>query len=124
MKADGRFDGHIVQGHIDGAVTISSIMEEGDSRRIGLTLDPRLGRYLVEKGSVTLDGVSLTVTAVDPDEFEVVLIPHTLEAPVWGTARLVTWSTSKLTCSPSTSNGLRGHSHEFCPHRGGHQRIR
>jgi riboflavin synthase len=84
MKADGRFEGHIVQGHIDGAVTILSIKEEGDSRRIGLTLDPGLGRYLVEKGSVTLDGVSLTVTAVGSDDFEVVLIPHTLESTVWG----------------------------------------
>ena len=84
MRADGRLDGHIVQGHIDGAVTVSSIAEEGDSRRVALTVDPALGRYLVEKGSVTLDGVSLTVTSVSLNEFEVVLIPHTLDVTVWG----------------------------------------
>ena len=84
MRADGRFDGHIVQGHVDGSVTISSIREEGDARRVRLAVDEELSPYLVEKGSVTLDGVSLTVTQADLHEFEVVLIPHTLDVTIWG----------------------------------------
>ena len=83
MRADGRFDGHIVQGHVDGAIAVASVNEEGNSRRIRLTVDANLGRYVVEKGSVTLDGVSLTVTSVSAGEFEVVLIPHTLDATIW-----------------------------------------
>ena len=84
MRADGRFDGHIVQGHIDGIGTVMSIEQEGQARRIRLAVDAGLSRYLVEKGSVTLDGVSLTVASRGSDEFEVVLIPHTLEVTVWG----------------------------------------
>ena len=79
MAADGRFDGHIVQGHVDGVAKLRSRAEEGAAVRLWFEIDPRLLRYLVEKGSITLDGVSLTVTAVDGSGFEVSLIPHTLE---------------------------------------------
>ncbi len=88
MPGDGRFDGHVVQGHVDGVGTISEITGEGTAKRLRIDVPDRLGRYLVEKGSVTVDGVSLTVTAVAPGGesqwFEVVLIPHTLEVTVLG----------------------------------------
>ena len=84
MAAAGRFDGHIVQGHVDGVGTIASVVGEGESRRIRVTCPPGLLRYVAEKGSITVDGISLTVTAVDPAGFEVVLIPHTLEVTVLG----------------------------------------
>lgn len=87
MAATGRFDGHIVQGHIDGVARVASITDEGESRRMRFAADPALLRYIVEKGSITVDGVSLTVTAVADDEFELVLIPHTLEVTVLGTRR-------------------------------------
>lgn len=87
--AGGRFDGHVVQGHVDGVGVIASIASEGDSRRIRLTAPTSLAPYLVEKGSVTVDGVSLTITAVSDVHaaepwFEIVLIPHTLDVTVLG----------------------------------------
>ncbi len=87
--AGGRFDGHVVQGHVDGVGVIQTIDSEGDSRRIRVSTPPALARYLVEKGSVTVDGVSLTITAVSdvhaPEPwFEIVLIPHTLDVTVLG----------------------------------------
>lgn len=87
--AGGRFDGHVVQGHVDGVGTIQSIEVEGTSRRMRINAPPALARYLVEKGSVTVDGVSLTITAVsaataDDPWFEIVLIPHTLDVTVLG----------------------------------------
>jgi len=87
--AGGRFDGHVVQGHVDGVGTVRSIEPEGTSKRIRITAPTALARYLVEKGSVTVDGVSLTITAVsavaDHDPwFEIVLIPHTLDVTVLG----------------------------------------
>ncbi len=85
MPAAGRFDGHIVQGHVDGVGVIVSVDSEGEARRIRISMDERLARYVVEKGSVTVDGVSLTVTAAgDEPWFEIVLIPHTLEVTVLG----------------------------------------
>ncbi|NQV06117.1 riboflavin synthase, partial [bacterium] len=80
----GRFDGHVVQGHVDGTGILRSITSEGGSRRLWFDVPERLLRYLVEKGSVAVDGVSLTVSAVDAEGFEVVLIPHTLEVTVLG----------------------------------------
>ena len=87
--AGGRFDGHVVQGHVDGVGTVQSIESEGTSKRIRISVPAGLARYLVEKGSVTVDGVSLTITAVsavaDHDPwFEIVLIPHTLDVTVLG----------------------------------------
>jgi riboflavin synthase len=85
MRAGGRFDGHIVQGHVDGTGTVRSITPEGASRRFWFDAPAGLLRYLVEKGSVTVDGISLTVSGVDERGFEVVLIPHTLDVTVLGT---------------------------------------
>jgi riboflavin synthase len=78
------FDGHIVQGHVDGVATVRAIVDEGDSIRVGFSADPALLRYLVEKGSVTIDGISLTVTGLDEEGFEVAIIPHTREVTTLG----------------------------------------
>jgi riboflavin synthase len=87
--AGGRFDGHIVQGHVDGVGSIVAVDAEGEAGRIRISVPEGLAPYLVEKGSITVDGVSLTVTAVSPlrtaeSWFEIVLIPHTLDITVLG----------------------------------------
>lgn len=78
MRADGRFDGHIVQGHVDGVGHIAAIDRVGDDVRFQVDCGAAFADLLVDKGSVTIDGVSLTVVAVEPEGFHVVLIPHTL----------------------------------------------
>jgi riboflavin synthase len=80
VRADARLDGHIVQGHVDGTGVIVSRTsgDAWDSVRFGLPTE--LARFVAEKGSIAVDGVSLTVTAVGPDWFEVGLIPETLRA--------------------------------------------
>jgi len=87
MSANGRFDGHIVQGHVDGVGTVRTIEPDGAGRRMTVDIEPSVIRYVVEKGSVTLDGVSLTVTDVDERGLEVALIPHTLAATTLGTRK-------------------------------------
>jgi riboflavin synthase len=67
-----------VQGHVDGVATVRSVDDEGDGRRVWFDLAPDLLRYVVEKGSVAVDGTSLTVAATDDRGFAVALIPHTL----------------------------------------------
>ena len=84
MSAQGRFDGHIVQGHVDGVGTVSQVVSDGDDRRLTIRVPTGLARFIVEKGSITVDGVSLTVTGVGSDQFEVALIPHTLEVTTLG----------------------------------------
>lgn len=79
VRADSRLGGHIVQGHVDGVGTVSGSREEGIARVVTIEADPSLLRYVVEKGSVALDGVSLTVARVDESSFDVWLIPETLE---------------------------------------------
>ena len=79
LRADGRFDGHIVQGHVDATGVLESIQDEGNARRLRFQVDEDLLRYVVEKGSIAVDGISLTVAAVGPHWFEVVIIPHTWE---------------------------------------------
>jgi len=78
LRAEDRLGGHIVQGHVDGTGTVTEIREEGFARVLEIETDPRLARYLVEKGSVALDGVSLTVSALHERGFAVSLIPETL----------------------------------------------
>lgn len=84
VRADSRLDGHIVQGHVDGTgVVISRTPGDAwDAVRFGMP--PELSRYVAEKGSIAVDGVSLTVTAVGDDWFEVGLIPETLRATTLG----------------------------------------
>jgi riboflavin synthase alpha subunit len=76
--------GHYVQGHVDGVGAVAAVMVEEDGLRVRIEAPPELLRYLVEKGSVAVDGVSLTVAAVDGTGFEVALIPHTLEVTTLG----------------------------------------
>ena len=79
LRADGRFDGHIVQGHVDAVGRIRAL--ERDERAADLVVDcpPALERYLVEKGSVAVDGISLTVARLGPGSFGVAIIPYTLD---------------------------------------------
>lgn len=86
MRVGDPLDGHIVQGHVDGTGTVESVRDEGSSRVVRIDVPPELSRYLVEKGSIAVDGVSLTVSAVDDSGFEVSLIPETLERTTLGTA--------------------------------------
>jgi riboflavin synthase len=84
IRADGRLGGHVVQGHVDGVARVLRADEDGFSLRVGLEIDPALRRYVVERGSVSLDGVSLTVAALTGEGFEVVLIPETRERTTLG----------------------------------------
>jgi riboflavin synthase len=79
LRASDRLGGHVVQGHVDGTGVVSAIREEGFARVLTIAVDPELERYLVEKGSVALQGVSLTVSTLRDDGFEVSLIPETLQ---------------------------------------------
>ena len=79
MKAGERLGGHIVQGHVDGVGTVVSVEDDGFARRIRVELPPALLRYVVDKGSITLSGVSLTVAELGETWAEVSLIPETLE---------------------------------------------
>jgi riboflavin synthase len=87
MRADGRFDGHIVQGHVDGVGTVRALRREGEAAELEVAVSPELERYVVEKGSIAVDGVSLTVAAVAPGLFRVALIPYTLEHTNLGEVR-------------------------------------
>jgi riboflavin synthase len=88
MKASDRLGGHIVQGHADGVGTVISIEGDGFARRLRVGLGPELIRYVVEKGSIALSGVSLTVAALGEDWAEVSLIPETLERTILGEAEV------------------------------------
>ena len=77
MAANGRFGGHIVSGHIDGTGTIASKVPEGNAQIVTISAAPNLLRYIVEKGSIAIDGISLTVASVTKSSFSVSLIPHT-----------------------------------------------
>ncbi len=77
MAADGRFGGHIVSGHIDGTGAIASMKKEGNAVWVTVDAEEQLLKYIVEKGSIAIDGISLTVAAVTESSFSVSLIPHT-----------------------------------------------
>ena len=79
MRADGRFDGHIVQGHVDGVGEILALERSEEAAELSVAVPPHLERYLVEKGSIAVDGISLTVAALRPRGFSVAVIPYTLE---------------------------------------------
>jgi riboflavin synthase len=87
LQAHGRLGGHIVQGHVDGVGAISEARDDGFARVVTIAADPELLRYVVEKGSIAVDGVSLTVARVDEDSFDVSLIPETLQRTNLGAAR-------------------------------------
>jgi riboflavin synthase len=77
LRAQDRLGGHVVQGHVDGTGTVSGVRDQGFARVLEIEIEPRLARYLVEKGSVTVDGVSLTISALGDEQFSVSLIPET-----------------------------------------------
>lgn len=87
LRADGRLDGHIVQGHVDGTGRVRDLARREDDVRLEVACDAGFARTLVEKGSVAVDGVSLTVASVADDGFSVALIPHTLEVTTLGERR-------------------------------------
>ena len=77
MAANGRFGGHIVSGHIDGTGVIESFVKEDNAVWVTINTPSKILKYIIEKGSITIDGISLTVAYVDSDCFKVSLIPHT-----------------------------------------------
>jgi len=86
LRAHDRLGGHVVQGHVDGLGTVAAVEPDGFARRIRIAAEPELLRYVVEKGSIAIDGVSLTVAAVDDESLTVSLIPETLERTNLGVA--------------------------------------
>jgi riboflavin synthase len=87
MRASDRLGGHIVQGHVDGVGTVLELREDGFARRLRVALPPALIRYAIDKGSISLAGVSLTIAALDEQWVEVSLIPETLERTTLGGMR-------------------------------------
>ncbi len=79
MRADGRFDGHIVQGHVDAVGRVRELRRTGEAAELVVECPPALERYLVEKGSIAVDGISLTIADLREGAFTVALIPYTLE---------------------------------------------
>ena len=87
MTLNGRLGGHLVYGHVDGTGTVREVKTAGEGRLFHIRADANIMKYLVFKGSVAVDGVSLTASAVRPDGFEVALIPLTLEWTTFGALR-------------------------------------
>ena len=86
LRAQDRLGGHVVQGHVDGVGSVSAVEDDGFARVVTIDAPAGLLRYVVEKGSIAVDGVSLTVASVSPDTFAVSLIPETLERTNLGAA--------------------------------------
>ncbi len=84
LRLADRLGGHLVQGHVDGVGRVLEVRAEGEGRRIAFEVPAPLARFVAEKGSIALDGVSLTVAACDGARCEVAFIPHTLEVTVAG----------------------------------------
>ncbi len=88
MSAEGRFGGHIVSGHIDGVGKITKILNDGNAVRFWIGADKAILRLIVEKGSITVDGISLTVVSVSDSEFSISIIPHTLGETTLGSRQV------------------------------------
>ncbi len=88
LRVGDELGGHVVSGHIDGVGHIVSIAPDGDSKRFRFRVPAELAKFIAPKGSVTLDGTSLTVNEVDHQEFGVNIIPHTQAVTTWGHARV------------------------------------
>ncbi len=88
MIADGRFGGHIVSGHIDGTGKITKISQDDIAVWYTISADKKLMKYIIEKGSVAIDGISLTVAKVTDGDFSVSLIPHTAKETVLGSKKV------------------------------------
>ncbi len=87
LTATSRLGGHFVQGHVDGVGALQAVMPEGETTRLCFSLPAELSLFVVEKGSIAVDGISLTVTACRDEAFEVAIIPHTLGQTTLGTLR-------------------------------------
>jgi riboflavin synthase len=87
LRATDRLGGHVVQGHVDGVGTVREIADDGFARRLRVAATDEVLRYVVEKGSIAVDGVSLTIAALDDDSFTVSLIPETLQRTSLGSAQ-------------------------------------
>jgi riboflavin synthase len=87
LRPADRLGGHVVQGHVDGLGRVRDVRDEGFARVVTVEADPALLRYVVEKGSIAVDGVSLTVSALEDEAFAVSLIPETLERTTLGRVR-------------------------------------
>jgi riboflavin synthase len=88
LKVGDELGGHIVSGHVDGVAEIIAMQDEGDSTRVTLRAPKELARFIAPKGSVALNGTSLTVNEVDNCDFGINFIPHTKEATIWGEAKV------------------------------------
>ncbi len=88
LKVGDELGGHIVSGHVDGVAEVIAVEDEGDSTRVTLRAPDALARYVAPKGSVALNGVSLTVNEVDGCDFGINFIPHTKEVTTWGRVAL------------------------------------
>jgi riboflavin synthase len=86
LRVSDRLGGHMMQGHVDGLGSVAEIRLDGFARVVTIAAGPRVLRYMVEKGSIAVDGVSLTVSRIDADGFDVSLIPETLERTTLGAA--------------------------------------
>jgi riboflavin synthase len=86
LRAADRLGGHIMQGHVDGVGSVTEVRDDGFARIVTIEAGPRILRYVVEKGSIAVDGVSLTVARIDDEGFDVSLIPETLERTNLGAA--------------------------------------
>jgi len=87
LRIGDELGGHLVLGHVDGVATVDMRTEIGDAARFDLSCAPELARFVAAKGSVALDGTSLTVNSVAGNAFSVLLIPHSLSVTTWGTCR-------------------------------------
>jgi riboflavin synthase len=87
LRLDGRLGGHLVLGHVDGVGRVTAVRPEADGARLDVAVPARLRPLLIPKGSVAVDGVSLTVAALEEDAFSVALIPHTLAVTTLGQRR-------------------------------------
>lgn len=88
LRATDRLGGHIMQGHVDGTGTVAEVVDDGFARRVSIAADPEILRYVVFKGSIAVDGVSLTIAGLDGRSFTVSLIPETLQRTNLGRAEV------------------------------------
>jgi len=88
LRADGRLGGHVVQGHVDGVGALLSIVDEGEFRRLRIGFPADLASWMILKGSIAVDGISLTIAALDDEWFDVQIIPHTWTHTTLSAARV------------------------------------
>jgi riboflavin synthase len=111
LRAADRMGGHVVQGHVDGLGAVGGVRDEGFARIVTVEAEPSLLKYVVEKGSIAVDGVSLTVARVDAESFDVSLIPETLERTTLGRAEVGTIVNLEVDVLAKYVEKLLAHSH-------------